>query len=587
MPFKDLVNEILSSTDIIQLVSEYVPLKRSGRSYKALCPFHPEKTPSFFVAPEKSIFYCFGCGKGGNAIKFLQEISGLTFMEALEKLSERVGIPIKKNKYISDFQKEGKQRRRELLDINLTALRFFQDCLFLNEGELCRDYIKSRGLSPEIIKKFNLGFSKDLWDSLYLELRRKGSSINLASSLGLIVEKEAKEGGFYDKFRGRLMFPVFGLSGEVLGFGGRILSDKKDEPKYINSNDSEIFKKGEILFGLYQAKEAIKKNGSAIIVEGYIDALSMVQSGFENTVAPMGTALTLSQIRLLSRFCEKIIILMDGDDAGKRASLKCVEAIIEARMEGFVGTLPDGDDPDSFLKKYGREKLENILSEAKGSLDFALQEIKKKYGETPRGIAKTLEEIGEIISRETDPLIYRKYIEDVAKKLAVNVEDVHRFIKSKKERESLKKDFPPMSGKEKEFLGIIIHNQRFLDMFLKENGWQEWFLSEEVLEIIKFMLSHLYKTEDELVDGMINEFPEGVAKSVFMNILMESEKFADAFEEEKAFRDIMKSLKKDFLERKKRELISEIQRLNNKEEEKKNILGRKLVELTQQMQKLL
>ena len=372
----ELIDQIRDANDIVDLISEYVPLKKRGKNYVGLCPFHTEKDPSFNVIPTKQIFYCFGCQEGGNVIHFLMKHEKLGFVEAVKLLAKRANIPLPKRTV--DRQKT--QALDKLYYANEAANEYFRKSFYREEpGKKARQYLNKRGFDSEIIKQFSLGYAPDDWEGLIRFAKTKDMEMEVLNQAGLVVPR-AESSGYYDRFRNRIMFPIFNLSGKVVGFGGRVL-DEKDEPKYLNSPETPIYQKGKILYGLNFSKDEIRKKGNAVLVEGYVDLLSLYQAGIKNVVASSGTAFTPDQARLLSRYAEKIYLLFDADMAGQSATFRSVDLLFSEGVEVFVVSLPKGEDPDSFVKKFGAEELAKKIEQAQTFIDFKRSSLPKDFEE--------------------------------------------------------------------------------------------------------------------------------------------------------------------------------------------------------------
>jgi DNA primase len=364
-----IVEDIKSRLDIIDLISEHVDLKRAGQNYKGLCPFHSEKTPSFMVNPSKQIFHCFGCHKGGDIFAFVMNYENMTFQEALSYLAQKAGINLENRSQKSEVRsgiKEG------LFAIYKEALIFFRNNFKISKQAL--SYLKERGLNSETIEKFSLGYSKnaeyDGNDAFFNHLKAKGFAMEHIKASGLV---NFGEHGIYDFFRDRLMFPIFDHQGRTIAFGGRIMSGVKNMPKYINSPDSIIFKKGDFSYGLNFAKNNIIQKGYSIIVEGYMDAIMCHQYGFSNAIAPLGTALTPGQLKRLKRFSNKVLLVFDGDSAGIAATKRSIELCYAEGMIAKILLLPQGEDPDTFLRRHGEENFKKYMSKAISPVEFLLK----------------------------------------------------------------------------------------------------------------------------------------------------------------------------------------------------------------------
>jgi DNA primase len=393
-----LMSEIRSRNNIVQVVGDYVSLKKAGGSYKGLCPFHGEKTPSFTVQESRQFFYCFGCQTGGDVISFVMEMHGYAFPEAVRHLADRVSISLPESRpqrtdgpYPSSGRREGsglgerrarsKREKTPYYAVGAAAQSFFTDALNAMQGAGCRDYIHGRGLEAETVTRFGLGYAPDRWDGLAEHLHSGRQDVEVAQALGLIAPRKTGD-GHYDRFRHRLTFPIRGLGGDIIGFGGRALEGSRldtnpdQKPaKYINSPDSPVYSKGAALYGLYEARQAMRSQGRAVVVEGNIDVLMVAQAGLEAVVAPMGTALTPEQCRLIRRFVPKAVLVYDGDGAGRAAARKGAEMCLAEGLQTSVVTLPDGEDPDSYAATHGSEALIRLVDEATPAWTFLVDRV--------------------------------------------------------------------------------------------------------------------------------------------------------------------------------------------------------------------
>ncbi|MBM6829899.1 DNA primase [Anaerotignum lactatifermentans] len=370
---RELIEEIRMQNDIVEIVSQYVPLKQKGSSYFGLCPFHHEKTPSFSVNSEKQFYYCFGCGAAGNVFGFLMEMENCDFPEAVKKLAERANIPLPKQNMTGQALAMEKLKER-LFQMHKLAGRFFYDTLQSSQGEEARRYLQRRKLQPAMCRKFGLGYAPDSRHALFDYLKEQGFSAGEIEQAGLALPD--KEGsGFHDRFRGRLMFPIFDPQGRVVGFGGRILG--KGEPKYLNSPETVLFSKSRNLYGLNFAKAARKKE--LILVEGYMDMLSVYQAGFHNVVASLGTAFNKEHAATLKKYAEDIILLYDSDEAGTNAALRAIPVLVSNGFRVRVTQVPDGKDPDEFIKQNGSAEFAKLLVNAVHYISFQIACIRRKY----------------------------------------------------------------------------------------------------------------------------------------------------------------------------------------------------------------
>jgi DNA primase len=407
---QELIEQIKEHNDIVTVISEYVSLKRSGRSLLGLCPFHGEKTPSFNVNQEKQFFYCFGCGIGGDVINFIMKLENLDFIGAAKVLADRSGITW------PEYTKESPedQRKENLFKINMLAASVFNQYLIKTEpGERARNYLQERGINPESWQRFNLGYAPTGWHGLTDILRKKMVALEQAEKLGLV---SLGENGFYDRFRDRLMFPITDPKGNVVGFGGRVFDNT--QPKYLNSPETELFHKGHFLFGLSLAKESIRKRNQAIVVEGYLDVIQAHQAGFTQTVASLGTALTKEQARMIKKYTLEVILAYDGDSAGLKATERGIEIFHEAGLKVKVLDFPAGDDPDSFIKKNGPAAFGLLLDKALHLSDFKLRQVLKQFDLNSldgkvQALQAVLPEIANIEDRTTQEFYLRQLTREI------------------------------------------------------------------------------------------------------------------------------------------------------------------------------
>lgn len=371
---EEIINEIRHQADLVEVISEYVPLKKTGSNYKGLCPFHSEKTPSFVVSPAKQIFHCYGCGAGGNVFTFLMQQEKYTFPEAIQVLAKRLGIQISEQ---SEPKATQQLRRSEgLYQLHHDAAQYFSQHLTQSDqGQQVREYLKQRGIYEKSIQTFSLGYALPSWDGLWKTLIQKYSRDFLLES-GLVIKKKSGV-GHYDRFRDRLMIPIHDERGRIVAFGGRILGE--GEPKYLNSPETSIFHKGRTLFGIYHAKDAIRRLGSILVVEGYFDMIVPYNYGVENIVATMGTALTEHHLRQIQRYTKNVVLVFDSDPAGIKAVLRTLDLFLSSGFEARAVVLPKGEDPDSIIRKEGAEKFRDYVDHAPLLLDFVRERILEQY----------------------------------------------------------------------------------------------------------------------------------------------------------------------------------------------------------------
>ena len=393
------ISEIRHRASIVEVISDYVTLKKAGRNHMGLCPFHGEKTPSFTVSEEKGIYHCFGCQAGGSVFNFLMQYDHLAFPEAVERVAKRYGIVIERSEQSAAARAAGD---REYLDrINEQAAAHYQKILFRHpEGRKALEYLASRGVDQAVARKFMLGYAPQGGSGLLQLLRQENVAIEHALRLGLVGERAPRQ--YREKFFARLMFPIANAAGKIVAFGGRVLDNAL--PKYLNSSETPLFHKRSTLYGLHQAKESIRKADRVVVVEGYLDVIALAQHELSYAVATLGTALTVDHIRLLSRYTKNVIALFDGDDAGQKAAARSFEVFVEAGLLGRAAFLPKQDDPDTFVRQHGKTRLELILDEAVPLADFFFLWLERRYGKSLEGKSQIAAEVSRVLVKLNNPL---------------------------------------------------------------------------------------------------------------------------------------------------------------------------------------
>jgi len=413
---EDVINQIRDRTDIVEVIGQHVSLTRAGQNLKGLCPFHQEKSPSFTVSPSRQIFHCFGCGAGGNVFTFLTRITGASFPETVRELGRKVGIEVEEA--VSQAGSQTAQTVR-IEQVNKAAAEWFRKNLNDDRvGTEAREYLSSRGMLPSTIERFGIGLAPAEWDGLSRSLAKQGFTQSEAASAGLTIARD-NGSGFYDRFRSRVMFTITDLRKRVVGFGGRVLGE--GTPKYLNSPDTALFKKGQTLFALDAAREAVTRTKTVIIVEGYFDAIALHQAGLAHTVATLGTALTLEHIQVLRRFASKVVLLFDPDAAGVRAALRGLDLFVNSGLGVKVVTLPAGEDPDTYVRKEGASAFDRLEEQAPSLLDFALEHsLKTAEASTIEGRIRSVDEILRILQKSEHPIEREERIRLVAERLGIN-----------------------------------------------------------------------------------------------------------------------------------------------------------------------
>jgi len=411
---ENILSDIRRAADIVEVVSDAVMLKKAGRDFLGLCPFHSEKTPSFTVSPEKQIYYCFGCGAGGNVFSFLMAYEGLSFPESARTLAARYGIEIP----VRDLDPEEERRlseKEQLYGINKKAMSFFRAMLLHSEtGKKALAYLEKRGITAQTSEDFQLGYAPPGWDSLLNFFSEKKTGISLLEKAGLIVPRKERP-GFYDRFRDRIMFPITDSQGRVAGFGGRVMDDSL--PKYLNSPESPVFSKGQILYGFEKARQKIRESGKVFMVEGYFDVISLHQHGIRNAVAAMGTALSAENVRMLHRNAKESVLVFDSDQAGIRAARRSIDVFRGENMDARVLVLPEGEDPDSFVFKSGSAAFADAADQAVSIMNFLMEESVKNHGLSVEGKMRIISDMQPLIAELSDPVARSLYIRELAQRI--------------------------------------------------------------------------------------------------------------------------------------------------------------------------
>jgi len=434
---EEKIEEIRSSADIVDVISGYVQLKKRGKNYIGLCPFHQEKTPSFTVSNEKQIFHCFGCHAGGNLFSFLMDYKNISFVEAVQEVAEHIGIQLT---YEKTTETAEQTEQESLYEINVFAARYFSDILLKSDdGEVAREYFKKRNIKLQTQKIFGLGFALYGWDHFLTVAKENKIDLLKAKTLGLIDTRD--DGGYYDKYRGRVIFPIFSPNGRVIAFGGRILENLENTAKYLNSPESLVYSKRKSLYGLYHSKEEIRKLDKAIVVEGYMDLISLYQHGVKNVVASSGTSFTDEQVQLLSRFTRNVILLFDADTAGQKASMRSIELLLKQDFEVKIASLPKGEDPDSFINNSSKDDFNTFINNAKNFLEYQTAQFEAagmfedpaKHTEAIRELVKSAALISDELKRNiTIKSISRKF--NLREKLIET--ELNKLLQFQKEKES-------------------------------------------------------------------------------------------------------------------------------------------------------
>ena len=496
---KDIIDEIKSRCDIVDVISDYMQLKSSGSNYTGLCPFHSEKTGSFMVSKSKQIYKCFGCNAGGDVISFVMRYENVDFMDAVKILARRCGITLERN--ISEEEKKKIQEINKFREIHTEAARFYFANL-LGTKNPGYEYLKKRGLSDKIIKKFGLGYSLNSWNSLMNYLLAKGYDKTDLVKCGLVTHK-TETNKYFDRFRNRVMFPIFNYNGKVIGFGGRVLDDSL--PKYLNSPETLVFNKRLNLYGLNISKKSIKDD-TLILVEGYMDLISLYQNNIENVVATLGTALTIEQARLIRKFAKNVIISYDSDQAGQNATLRAIDILLQADIKVKILNLKDCKDPDDFIKKYGFEGYKKAMEDSDYYIKYKIDILKKKYNlNNDSQKMSFVEEATFMLKKLKSPIekdLYAKYLSDLTNisiesiRASVGIKVNSNYNKTNKRNTNVHKKIEQMSKiqdgylkVEAKFIKLLMENKNLRESVLQDINEQQ-FLFDETKEIFNYIIKN-------------------------------------------------------------------------------------------------
>ncbi|MDO4344705.1 MAG: DNA primase [Eubacteriales bacterium] len=580
----DLVEEVRMKNDIVDVISSYVRLQRKGSSYFGLCPFHNEKSPSFSVSPEKQMYYCFGCGAGGNVFTFLMEYEHYSFPEALKFLAERAGVTLPE-KEMDEESKRRQTLKSRILELNKEAAKYFYYQLRRESGAIAMNYLKNRALSDETIHRFGLGYSNKYSDDLYRYLKGKGVSDELLVQSGLMNVDEKR--GMYDKFWNRVIFPIMDVNGRVIGFGGRVMGDGK--PKYLNSPETAVFDKSRSLYGLNFARTARKKN--LLVCEGYMDVISMHQAGFTNAVASLGTALTTQHAALLGRYTDEVILTYDSDEAGVRAALRAIPLLREAGVAAKVLSMQPYKDPDEFIKALGAEEFQKRIDSAQNSFLFETDILQRSYDmNDPQSKTAFYEKVAEKLTGFEQELERENYLEAVASRYQVSRDSLRKMVNRMALRGigtgSLRTASTKPARPEKES-GIIKSQKLMLTWLIEYPGLyaqaKEYLVPEdftgEPYYTVAGLLFAQYEAGEKSPARIINHFEEPEEQSKVAALFHASLAFPGEAEREKAFKETLQRIAGHGLEESRKRLeptdMAGLQRLLARQKKLREISGQK------------
>ncbi|MFY9213289.1 MAG: DNA primase [Tissierellaceae bacterium] len=569
----DIIEKIKDSCDIVDIISDYVQLKKSGTNYVGLCPFHNEKTPSFTVSESKQYFHCFGCGEGGDAISFIMKRENLDFIDAIKFLGDKYNIEIKADKIDDEEIKE----RERLYEINRQAARYFFNNL--SESHKSMDYLKNRRINLQTIRKFGLGYANDNWDSLHEYLVSKGFKSQEIEKIGLIGKKSGNN-GYYDKFRDRIIFPIIDTKSRVIGFGGRVMNDSM--PKYLNSKDSIIFNKGNHLYGLNLVSKYSDRK-KILLVEGYMDVISLFANGVNYAVACLGTALTERQARLLKRFGEEVFICYDSDEAGIKATLRAIEILVKTDIRPRIILLPSGMDPDDYIQKMGKIEFDKLFIKSLNHIDYQINIAKDRFDiETIEGKIEFTLEVARIIKTLNSPVEQDVYIKKISEETGVAFEAIEAEIR--KSNSFTKRDYSYKNWKNKDkisptsinivsgqikaeldLLLLMIEDKDYFDI-INESLTPNSFSKEEFNKLYDIIIAE-YKTENTLNFDKISQiYYNEIGNKEVIELLINHDINYQATKIEEIIDDLINTLLLSKLELEREEIIQNIEKLEKKED---------------------
>ena len=548
------IEKIRTTANAVDIISEYVQLRKRGKNYVGLCPFHNEKTPSFTVSDEKQIFHCFGCHTGGNVFKFLMEYKKISFVEAVQELAEQLGIPLEYEE--SQGYEEQQSEQETLYDVNTEAAKYFLNNLLNDaEGEGVRKYLQERNIKTQTIRAFGLGYTLRGWENFINFAKGKKIDLDRAVKLGLIGKSD--DGRYYDKLPGRLIFPIFSPNGRVVAFAGRILDPHEKGAKYINSPESLIYSKSKILYGLSFAKDEIRRLNKAILVEGYMDLISLYQSGIKNVVAVSGTALTDDQVQLLSRYTKDVVLLFDSDTAGIKASMRSIEVLIKQDMEVKIVSLPEGEDPDSYVNKFGKDKFDDLMKMAENFIEYQTRYYNSlgKLND-PASAAESIRDLVKSLVLIRDELKRNLLIKNIAKKFNLREKlletELNKILskeskrrppavrsseKEKEEKEGLQRIIdegntdPLLYNLEKQLIKLLFEGQKPIIKFISKNISAEEFNIEVHHQLANLAFEEVGDEELISASNLIGQIKDEELEAYVREITFEPHSISTNWEE--------------------------------------------------------
>jgi DNA primase len=578
-----VLEQIRAASDIVDVIGTYLPLKRAGTNFRALCPFHREKTPSFNVNPHSQIFKCFGCGKGGDVFSFVREYESIPFIDAVRRLAERANIPLEFEN--NPAAQQARHIKDLLWNIHEQITQRWQTALANDgNGQMARDYLDKRGVPADAVKLFRLGYAPDAWDDTVNWAKSKGHEPAVMEQAGLIIRKEGTD-RYYDRFRGRLIFPICDEQGRVIGFSGRVLSGDEKTAKYVNSPETPIFTKGKVFFGLDKSKRALLDAESAIVCEGQLDLIACFMAGVQNIVAPQGTALTPDHARILKRYVEEVVLCFDADNAGQNAATRSLDPLLASGLAIRVATIPSGKDPDEFIKEHGGEAFRDILNRAEGFFDWYLKRLCATNDvQTDKGRVAMLREFGEALAKTRNAVLLDTYAQKAALRLGVSPASVRaEFQKSRAPEprqpndtdEGAPEEEPaaPPSPQETQLLKILIGGPDHWPFAVAHLDLQ-WLVHPTVKRIVQQCFESEHRGEKSAA-ALFTEFhDDAAAQHLLSEVLAEQHSIPQP---EKQLADVLTHLRNDFISAELQKLTRQLAHPETPEAERIELMHRQKV----------
>jgi DNA primase len=563
------LERIRAASDIVDIIGAYLPLKKAGANFTALCPFHKEKSPSFNVNPHKQIFHCFGCHKGGDVFTFVKDYENIGFVDAVRRLAERAKIPLEFDN--NPAEQQSRHLKDELLQIHEQITQRWHNCL-LNEaaGQTARDYLAKRGVSADAIKLFRLGAAPELWDDTVNWAKSKNYELPLVEKAGLIIRKE-ETGNYYDRFRGRLMFPICDEQGRVVGFSGRILSGDEKTAKYVNSPETAIFTKSKVFFGLDKSKRALLDAQSAIVCEGQLDLIACFMAGVQNVVAPQGTAFTDQHARIIKRYVDEVILCFDSDEAGQNAAVRSLDHLLASGIAVRVAVMPKPHDPDSFIKNFGGEKFRELVQKADGFFDYYLNRLCATNDSTAdKGQKIILREMAEAVQKTGSAVLIDKYAQKAALRLGVSPEAVRAEFKKNPSAKPARAegDEESFDAVETETARPSAHEFHLLKLILLHDdlvAWTalhldaNWILHPHIRQIVVQRLAAQSNETWQSLGAFLGACDSSEMRNLITEAVAEERKIPNP---EQQLADVVKNLRNQFLDR---QIVVSVQRASRPE----------------------